>query len=154
MENITGKTIIITGASSGAGRAGALEFAPHIVDLVLAARNEYALNGVADECRELGSEVLVVITDVTDPKAIIRLANAANDWKGGLNVWINNAGVLAAGPFDKTPMEVHHQVIQTNLLGYMNGAHAVLPIFKMQGFDTIINISPLADFCPMPGLYL
>jgi short-subunit dehydrogenase len=144
------QTIVITGASSGAGRAAALEFAPLGCALVLAARNEEALNDVAAECRGLGSEVLVVVTDVTDPKAMINLANVANDWKSGLDVWINNAGVLAAGPFDVTPMEVHSQVIQTNLLGYMNGAHAVLPIFKAQGYGTVINNISIGGFLPVP----
>jgi NADP-dependent 3-hydroxy acid dehydrogenase YdfG len=98
MENnkLAGKTIIITGASSGAGRAAAVGFAPYNSNLVLAARNETALQDVANECRELGAEVLVVPTDVTDPKAMINLANAANDWQGHIDVWINNAGVLAA----------------------------------------------------------
>src|ERR1700710_1966775 len=90
--NLTGKTIVITGASSGVGRAAALEFAVMGAELVLAARNEDALNSMAGECRELGAEVLVVPTDVTDPKAMIILANTANDWKNGLHAWINNAG--------------------------------------------------------------
>jgi short-subunit dehydrogenase len=148
--DLTGKTIVITGASSGAGRAAALEFARYQPALVLAARNEHALNQVAAECRELGAEVLVVPTDVTDPKAMINLANAANDWKDGLYAWINNAGVLAVGPFDETPVEVHTQVIQTNLLGYINGAHAVLPIFKANGHGILINNISIGAFVPVP----
>jgi len=116
---LTGKTIVITGASSGAGRAAAVEFAQYRPNLVLASRNIEALEEVAHECREFGAEVLTVETDVTDPKAMIALANAANDWHNRIDVWINNAGVLAAGDFDITPMEVHEQVIKTNLLGYI-----------------------------------
>jgi short-subunit dehydrogenase len=127
-----------------------LEFALHGAQLILAARNEHALNEVADECRKLGAEALVVVTDVADPKAMITLANTARDWKGEVDVWINNAGVLAAGKFDETPMEVHRQVIATNLLGYMNGAHAVLPIFKTQGFGIIINNISIGGFLPVP----
>ena len=152
MENIelAGKTIIITGASSGAGRAAALEFASYKTCLVLAARNETALQEVADECRELGAEVLVVPTDVTDSKAMINLANTANDWRGSIDVWINNAGVLAAGDFDVTPMAVHEQVIQTNLIGYLNGAHAVLPFFKQQKRGILINNISIGGFSPVP----
>ncbi len=127
-----------------------LEFAMAQCHLVLAARNETALNQLADECRELGAEVIVVVTNVTDPKAMIQLANTANDWKTGLYAWINNAGVLAAGPFDETPIEVHTQVVQTNLLGYMNGAHAVLPIFKAQGYGVLINNISIGGFLPVP----
>lgn len=147
---ITGKTIVITGASSGAGRATALAFAPHNVWLVLAARNEMALNEVAEECRSLGSKALVIVTDVTKTGDMINLANTAKDWQGNLDVWVNNAGILAAGPFEQTPMAVHKQAIETNLLGYMNGAHAVLSIFKAQGYGTLINNISIGGFVPVP----
>jgi short-subunit dehydrogenase len=149
-EKLTGKTIVITGASSGAGRDAALEFASHQVCLVLASRNESVLNEVADECRELGSQVLVVPTDVTQNGELINLANTAKDWKGSLDVWINNAGIMAAGTFEETPMIVHKQAIETNLLGYMNGAHAVLPIFKAQGYGTLLNNISIGGFLPVP----
>lgn len=147
---LTGKTIVITGASSGAGRAAAVEFAQYRPNLVLASRNIEALEEVAHECREFGAEVLTVETDVTDPKAMIALANAANDWDNRIDVWINNAGVLAAGDFDITPMEVHEQVIKTNLLGYMNGAHAVMPFFKSQHYGTLINNISVGGFTAVP----
>jgi short-subunit dehydrogenase len=153
MKNIpdfTVQTIVITGASSGAGRAAALEFARYGAHIVLAARNEAALQTLAVECRDMGAEILVVPTDTSDSKAMIGLANAANDWQGRIDVWINNAGVLAAGDFDATPMAVHEQVIRTNLLGYMNGAHAVLPFFKQQNYGTLINNISIGGFLPVP----
>jgi len=149
MKNIIGKTVVITGASSGAGRAAALEFAQQGANVVLAARNESALQEIAAECNELGAETLVVPTDVTDSKAMINLANAANDWHGMIDIWINNAGVLAAGPFDEMPMALHEQVIQTNLIGYMNGAHAVLPFFKKQNFGILINNISIGGYLPV-----
>ncbi|RVU03036.1 SDR family oxidoreductase [Mucilaginibacter limnophilus] len=149
-ETITGKTIVITGSSSGAGRAAALEFAPYRPALVLAARNAEALNEVAAECVGLGAKVLPVITDVTDPKAMMNLANTASNSTKRLDIWINNAGVLAGGDFDVTPMEVHEQIVKTNLLGYMNGAHAVLPIFKEQKHGLIINNISIGGFVPLP----
>jgi short-subunit dehydrogenase len=149
-STLGGGIIVITGASSGAGRAAALEFAQYNTCLVLAARNRSALEEVAAECRELGAEALVVPTDTSDSKAMIALANAANDWQGRIDVWINNAGVLAAGDFDQTPMAVHEQVIKTNLLGYMNGAHAVLPFFKAQQQGILINNISIGGFLPVP----
>lgn len=146
MKDLKDKTIVITGASSGAGRAAALKFAQQQCNLVLAARNETALNEVKAECEELGATVLVVPTDTSDSKAMIALANATDH----VDVWINNAGVLAAGDFDKTPMAVHEQVIKTNLIGYMNGAHAVLPIFKQQGKGILINNISIGGFLPVP----
>jgi short-subunit dehydrogenase len=149
-NKIDGKVIVITGASSGAGRAAAMEFAKYKVNLVLASRNESVLQEVADECAELGAQTLIVPIDVTDTKAMIALANAANDWQGRIDVWINNAGVLAAGPFDEMPMALHEQVIKINLIGYMNGAHAVLPFFKKQKAGVLINNISIGGFLPVP----
>lgn len=150
VNQLKNKAIVITGASSGAGRAAALEFAKYRPAIVLAARNEEALHEVAAECSELGATVLVVVTDVTDPKAMINLANSANDWAGRIDVWVNNAGVLAAGEFDHTPMEVHEQVIQTNLLGYIYGAHAVMPFFKAKQKGILINNISIGGYLPIP----
>jgi short-subunit dehydrogenase len=144
------KIIVITGASSGAGRAAAFEFSRYGTKLVLAARNEVALNEVKEECEQLGAEVLVVPTDTSEARAMIALANAANDTFGSIDIWINNAGVLAAGDFDRTPMAVHEQVVKTNLLGYMNGAHAVLPFFKAQQRGILINNISIGGFVPVP----
>lgn len=150
LTNLEGLTVVITGASSGAGRATALEFAKYKTNLVLAARNEAALTDLKNECEEFGAQALVVPTDASDAKAMIALANAAIDWRDRIDIWVNNAGVLAAGNFDTTPMAVHEQVIKTNLLGYMNGAHAVLPFFKEQQWGTLINNISIGGFLPVP----
>ena len=149
MEN-RNKTVVITGASSGAGRAISLAFAENKNRLVLASRNLDALEELASECRQLGSEVLCIETDVTETPAMINLAASADDFGPGIDVWVNNAGVLAIGEFDTTPMEVSEQVIKTNLLGYMNGAHAVLPYFKNQGYGVIINNISIGGYLPVP----
>jgi short-subunit dehydrogenase len=149
-KGFSGKTIVITGASSGAGQAAAFAFAQKGANLVISARNETALNQVKQECEDLGGHVLVVVADTSDAKDMIRLANAAVVWQDRIDVWINNAGVLAAGEFDKTPMAVHEQVVKINLLGYMNGAHAVLPIFKEQQWGTMINNISIGGFMPVP----
>ncbi|MCU7551942.1 SDR family oxidoreductase [Chitinophagaceae bacterium LB-8] len=149
-KNLTGKTVVITGASSGVGRAIALEFARSGADLVLAARREQALTEVAVECDNLGGKALKVITDVTDPVAVKRLAQAAIDFSGKIDVWVNNAGVLAAGAIDEAPVEIHNQVIQTNLIGYINGAAAVIPFFKRQGHGILINNISVGGWFPVP----
>ena len=144
------KTIVITGASSGTGRATAIEFARHGAKLLLAARNIDALNEVEAICRESGSLALAVQTDVTDPEAMKRLAQTATEFGGSIDVWVNNAGVLAAGDFLETPIEIHNQVIKTNLMGYINGAHAVLPYFKQQGYGVLINNISVGGWFPVP----
>lgn len=144
------KTIVITGASSGAGRAIALAFAERGERLILASRNEVALDELATECWKLGAEVKIVKTDVSNYRSVINLAAEADEFGQGIDVWINNAGVLAVGNFDATPMEVNAQVVNTNLLGYMNGAHAVLPYFKKQKRGIIINNISIGGFLPVP----
>jgi len=144
------KTIVITGASSGAGRAAAMRFAAQHANLVLASRNTEELEEVARECEDLGGTMLTVPTDVSKQEEVRELAQKAVKFIGGIDVWINNAGVLAAGAFTDTPMSVHEQVIKTNLLGYMNGAHAVLPYFKKQGYGIIINNISVGGFLPVP----
>jgi len=93
---------------------------------------------------------LAVYTDVTDPVAVKQLAEAAHEFGGWIDVWINNAGVMAAGGFSDTPVEVHDQVIKINLMGYIHGAHAVLPYFKRQNSGILINNISIGGFYPTP----
>jgi len=144
------RTVVITGASSGAGRAIASVFAQNGDRLVISSRNKDELGLLAKECELLGAEILTVEADVSDYKSVINLATSADDFGPGIDIWINNAGVLAIGEFDTTPMEVSEQVLRTNLLGYMNGAHAVLPFFKKQGSGIIINNISVGGFLPVP----
>jgi short-subunit dehydrogenase len=144
------KIVVITGASSGTGKAIALEFAAQQAQLVLGSRNLEAMLECAAECEELGARVKCVVTDVTDEDAMIELAAAAHAFGGKIDVWVNNAGVLAAGPFDETPMSVHDQVIRTNLMGYIHGAHAVMPYFKKQEHGVLINNISIGGFLPVP----
>lgn len=146
----TDRTIVITGASSGVGRAISLAFAQKHNKLIIASRNITALEELALECRQLGSQVLCEETDTSEISSVINLAAMADDFGDGIDVWVNNAGVLAIGEFDVTPMELNEQVIKTNLLGYMNGAHAVLPYFKKQGSGIIINNISIGGFLPVP----
>ena len=144
------KTIVITGASSGVGRAAAIEFAKEKATLVLAARGEKALFEAAEECKEWGANAIAVVTDVTDAHAVKELAKAAIELSGKIDVWINNAGVLAAGDFEKTPVEVHTKVIETNLIGYVHGAHVAVQQFKKQGYGTLINNISVGGWMPVP----
>jgi short-subunit dehydrogenase len=149
-RRLAGQTVVITGASSGAGRAAALEFAKNGANIVLAARRQEALAELVDECREFGANAIAVPTDVTDDEAMKELANTAYNFGGRIDVWINNAGVLAAGEFTDTPIEVHDRVIQINLMGYLHGAHAALPYFKRQAHGVLINNISVGGWLPVP----
>ena len=90
---------------------------------MLAARREEPLEEAAREC---GANAVAVPTDVTDEAAVQRLAQAAVERFGGVDVWVNNAGVYAVGRFEDTPSEAFERVHQTNFLGSVYGARTAL----------------------------
>jgi short-subunit dehydrogenase len=142
--------VVLTGASSGIGRATAWALAEERTKLILAARDRYALDLVASECHRLGAPAEVVPTDVADSESVNALANAAIDRFGHFDVWINNVGVGVVGPFDVAPIEAHRQVIESNLIGHMNGAHAALRHFRQRGRGTLINMISLGGWWATP----
>jgi short-subunit dehydrogenase len=143
-------SVVITGASSGIGQATAELFARRGAQLYLAARNAEALEKVATRCRAAGGTATAVKTDVTDIGDVRALAGRAAADLGRIDVWVSNVGLGAIGRYQDTPMEAHEQVIRTNLVGHMNDAHAVLPIFLRQGKGTFVNMISLGGFAAAP----
>jgi NAD(P)-dependent dehydrogenase (short-subunit alcohol dehydrogenase family) len=133
--------VAITGASSGIGRAAALRLARRGARLALCARSEEPLAAVAAECEADGAEILVRALDVSDEEAVEALAAATVERFGRLDVWVNNAGVIAYGPFEEIPSEVFRQIVETNLMGQVHGARAALRRFRAQGSGVLINMS-------------
>ncbi|OMC38755.1 short-chain dehydrogenase [Mycobacterium sp. GA-1841] len=142
--------VVITGASSGIGQATAERFAGRGARLVLGARNVEALQTVANRCKAAGGDATAVHTDVTAIDSVRALADAAMSELGGIDVWVSNAGVGAVGRYEDTPMESHDRVVRTNLIGHMNDAHAVLPIFLKQHYGTFVNMISLGGFAAAP----
>ncbi|MGW0162589.1 SDR family oxidoreductase [Mycobacterium sp. NPDC003323] len=142
--------VVITGASSGIGQATAELFARRGAHVMVAARNLQALEDVAARCRQVGGAATAVRADVTDIADVRALADRALTELGGVDVWVSNVGVGAIGRYPETPMQAHEQVIRSNLLGHMNDAHAVLPIFLRQGAGTFVNMISLGAFAAAP----
>src|SRR5829696_8154993 len=140
-RRIESKVVVITGASRGIGRATARLFAKCGASVVLAARREDALLEVAAECEARGGRALVVATDVSDFRAVDNLARRAVDHFGSIDVWVNNAVLAAVGRLEEVPPEANRRVVEANLLGYMHGAQAVLPLFREQGRGVLIFMS-------------
>jgi short-subunit dehydrogenase len=142
--------VVVTGASSGIGRATALAFAAKGSSLVLAARRETALEQVATECEARGGRALAVPTDVSDPVAVMELAARAMDAFGRVDVWVNNAAVTVWGPFQETPLEDFRRVLDVDVMGYVHGARAALPIMREQGRGVLVNVASVVGVVPQP----
>lgn len=147
---LRGKTVVITGGTSGVGRAAAEAFALQGCNLVVAARGKRGLDETVALCHDLGVVALGVETDVSVAEDVQSLAQKALQFNGRIDIWVNNAGVMASGKFEDIPAETMEQVVKTNLLGFLNGAYAVLPIFKKQKEGVLINNISIGGFMPAP----
>lgn len=150
MRELSECVVVITGASSGIGRATAERFAREGASTVLVARDEVVLEEVAARCRELGGNVLVIPADVSSEIAVQTTVIRALDAFGRIDVWFNNAGVGVYGPMEQIPSDVYRQVIETNLFGYIHGARSILPVFKRQGEGILINNASIAGKFGLP----
>jgi NAD(P)-dependent dehydrogenase (short-subunit alcohol dehydrogenase family) len=144
------KVVVITGASSGIGRAAALEFATKGWHVVLAGRRVGALERAAESCRALGGSATAVPTDVSLEADVQALAKIALEQTGRIDVWVNNAGVTLFGSLEGGPLDEHRRVIEVNLFGAIYGARAALPVFRRQGRGVLINVGSVLSRIGQP----
>jgi short-subunit dehydrogenase len=142
--------VVITGASSGIGKATALRFAEEGARLVLCARRKKLLDELADDCEELGSRAIAVEADVTSRDDVANIARQAVKKFGRIDIWINDTGVATIGRFDEVRMEENEQVIRTNLLGVMYGSREALQHFRKRKRGVLINIASMLGSHPAP----
>jgi len=140
-DDLSGKVIVITGASSGFGKGAALKFAEEGAFLVLAARRDDLLDELVEDCERRGGKSMAVPMDVSLSDEVTQLAVQTVGEYGRIDVWINNAGVGAIGKFQDLPLEDHEQVIRTNLLGTLYGSYEAFRVFFEQGDGILINIA-------------
>jgi NAD(P)-dependent dehydrogenase (short-subunit alcohol dehydrogenase family) len=151
-RKLDGAVVVVTGASSGIGRATGLAFAERGARVVLAARRVDALEELARQCQAAGGQALAVPADVTDQAAVAELARRAVERFGRIDVWVNNAGVYLLGSLEATPPEAFGRVLETNFFGCVNGARAVLPRFREQGHGVLINNASVYSHIGAPWL--
>jgi NAD(P)-dependent dehydrogenase (short-subunit alcohol dehydrogenase family) len=148
--NLRGAVVVVTGASSGIGRATAEAFARKGATVILAARREASLEEVAAECDRLGGRGRVYVLDVTDAEAVREMARWTVEHHGRIDVWVNNAAVYLLARFEDTPPDAFRRVIETDFFGYVNGIRAVLPYKREQDGGVIVNVGSIGSRITMP----
>ncbi|KOX25668.1 MULTISPECIES: SDR family NAD(P)-dependent oxidoreductase [unclassified Streptomyces] len=153
-----GTVVVVTGASSGIGRAVARTFAGCGARLVVTARSTDVLDEVVRECAAAHprAEAVAVPADVTDAAAVDRVARTALDRFGRVDVWVNAAGVGVLGRLDRVPSEDVRRLWEVNVLGVLHGVRAALPAMRRRGRGVIIDLSSLlggAVEAPYQGPY-
>ncbi|HEY0142313.1 MAG TPA: SDR family NAD(P)-dependent oxidoreductase [Thermoanaerobaculia bacterium] len=138
--DLRGKTVVLTGASSGIGKAAAVEFARRGANLVLAARRTELLADVAGACQAIGVRATAVATDVTKPEDCRRLISEA----GAVDVLVNNAGYAIFDRIAEAKEEDLRGMMETNYFGALHCTRAVLPQMLERRAGTIVNVASIA----------
>ena len=150
-NNIEGKVVVITGASSGLGESTARHLAELGATVVLGARRVDRIDALARELTANGQPALAVQTDVTDRLQVQRLVDAAIARFGRIDVMINNAGLMPHSPLERLKIDDWDRMIDVNLKGVLYGIAAALPPMQAQKSGHIINVSSVAGHKVRPG---
>jgi NADP-dependent 3-hydroxy acid dehydrogenase YdfG len=155
MQNIKGKVVAITGASSGMGKAIAIELAKNGAKVILGARRTEQLQQLVEEIKSKGGDATFAQIDVKNKGDLVRLVNTAVEQYGKLDVIVNNAGVSQLSRIDELDIDGWEEMIDINLKGVLYGMAASIPIFKEQQSGHIVNIISTSGIkiVPMQGVY-
>ena len=143
-NNIEGKVVVITGASSGLGEATARHLSAQGATVVLGARRTDRIEALAGELSASGGKALAITTDVTHCDQVERLVDAGAQTYGRIDVMINNAGLMPQAPLDRLKIDEWERMIDVNIKGVLYGIAAALPHMKRQKAGHFINVSSVA----------
>jgi NAD(P)-dependent dehydrogenase (short-subunit alcohol dehydrogenase family) len=149
-RKLAGKVAVVTGASSGVGRAIAREFAAQGAKVGLIARSVDALENAAQEVRERGGEALVLPADVSDAHAVQEAADRVVAEWGQLDIWVNNAMVSVFAPVRQMEADEFRRVTEVNYLGYVHGTLAALRHMRRRDRGTILQIGSALAYRSIP----
>jgi uncharacterized protein len=152
MFTYSGKTALITGASTGIGRVFALELAKRGMSVILVARSEDKLRALASEItKSYNVRTEVLVADLGQSGAASLVYQQVEQRKLTVDLLINNAGLGAYGLFETFPHERHHEQIMVNVTALVELSHAFLPsMLKRSGQTAIINVASTVSFQPIP----
>jgi len=150
-DNIAGKIVVITGASSGLGEASARFLCAQGASVVLGARRVDRIQALAGELTGRGGKALTLKTDVTHREQVQALVDAAVQTYGKIDVMINNAGLMPQSPLERLKVDDWDRMIDVNIKGVLYGIAAALPYMKRQKSGHIINVSSVAGHKVRPG---
>lgn len=155
MKNINGKVVAITGASSGMGKAIAIELAKNGAKVMLGARRTEQLQQLVEEIKNAGGEAACITIDVKIKADLFRFINRAVEQYGKLDVIVNNAGISQLSRIDELDIEGWEEMIDINLKGVLYGMAAAIPVFRQQQLGHIVNIISTSGIkiVPMQGVY-
>ncbi|MCD5977755.1 SDR family oxidoreductase [Pseudomonas quasicaspiana] len=143
-NNIEGKVVVITGASSGLGEATARHLGGLGAKVVLGARRKANLDTLVSEVTAAGGSAVAYQTDVTRKEDVDALIKGALDTYGRVDVLINNAGAMAIAPMSEGKTDEWDRMIDINIKGLLYGIAATLPVFQQQNSGHFINIASVA----------
>jgi NAD(P)-dependent dehydrogenase (short-subunit alcohol dehydrogenase family) len=146
-----GKTVVVTGATSGIGRAAAEAFAREHASIVLVGRNENVLNEVSGVVRAAGGEAAACATDLTSPASADAVVSAAVKAYGHLDVLVNAAGVIASGTLEQTTDAVWDEMIAVNLSAPFRLMRAAAPHLRARK-GAVVNVSSVNGLRSFPGV--
>jgi short-subunit dehydrogenase len=152
---IANKVIVVTGASSGIGRALALALGRERASLVLVARREALLKSLAEDVRRQGGNALVITLDLRERAGVEKMISSTREQLGRIDVLINNAGFGYLGTVEETPPSVVREIFDLNFEAPLRASQLVIPIMKAQGGGHIINVSSVVGRrgLPLNGIY-
>lgn len=150
-NNIDGKIVVITGASSGLGEATARHLSQQGATVVFGARRVERIEALARELESGGRKAMAIQTDVTQSAQVQRLVDAAVAAYGRIDVMINNAGLMPHSPLERLKIADWDRMIDVNIKGVLYGIAAALPHMKQQKSGHFINVSSVAGHKVRPG---
>lgn len=149
-RRLEGKVAVVTGASSGVGRAIARAFGAEGASVALIARGRDGLEAAASEIRSRGARALVLPLDVSDFDSVRAAAEEVTRTWGGIDIWVNDAMVSVFSPISEMRAEEFRRVMEVNYLGYVHGTLAALGVMRPKNHGTILQIGSALAYRSIP----